>query len=126
MRVDGPQRRFCDQCRLHVHDLSSMSQPEAAGLVAREDDQCCVSYLVRPDGSMVTRGRWGALARGWMTLRGGILALLATVAPVLFTSCARHQDCYRTGGKVVIDRDGKDSPPQPKPTMKAADRTIGN
>lgn len=124
MRVDGPQQRFCDQCQLHVHDLSAMSKFEAGEFVARKDGRCCVSYLVRPDGSMVTRTRWSGLARGWVTLRGGIFALLAMAAPMLFTSCARDQECYRTGGKVVLDRDGKDSP-APKQQAKSEDRIIG-
>ncbi|WAS94253.1 hypothetical protein [Nannocystis punicea] len=44
MEVAGP-RRFCHACREHVHDLSAMSQQDAAALL-RSGRSLCVRYVV--------------------------------------------------------------------------------
>lgn len=52
MDVQGA-RRFCEQCDKHVHDLSSMTQTEAASLVAsRGKNRLCVRYRVKADGTI--------------------------------------------------------------------------
>ena len=48
------QVRFCDQCQLHVHNLSAMSPPQAAALVQEAEGRLCVRYHARPDGTMLT------------------------------------------------------------------------
>lgn len=63
-------KRFCTECSLHVHDLSSMPPEEALGLVIREEGKLCVRYERTPDGKFVspappvTRWRRGLLAVG--------------------------------------------------------------
>lgn len=114
MRVDGPQRRFCDQCQLHVRDLSAMTKLQGERVVAGADGKLCVSFLVRPDGTMVTRGRWDGLKRGWGVVRRTTLMLLAMVLPFAFTSCGRddrNTDAGRTGGSICVpSTDAKDAP----------------
>ena len=112
MRVDGSQQRFCEQCQLHVHDLSAMSSSEATGVLAGMNGRVCVSYQVAPDSSMVMRTRWSGLQKTWTVVRRGVFALLAMAAPFWFTACANDKaDCYRTGGTPAITGDGKDSSP---------------
>jgi hypothetical protein len=48
------QVRFCDQCQLHVHNLSAMSPPQAAALVQEAEGRLCVRYHAQPDGTMLT------------------------------------------------------------------------
>jgi hypothetical protein len=44
---------FCGHCSKEVHLLSHMSEAEARELLARrEGDDICVSYAIRPDGSI--------------------------------------------------------------------------
>ncbi len=112
MRVDGDQRRFCDQCQLHVHDLSAMTRREGQALLVRSQGQLCVSFESRADGSMVTRARWRGVARRWQQARRGVLAILAMLTPLAFGGCgsgdkARYE---RTGGKVCVapPEEGKD------------------
>jgi hypothetical protein len=38
-------RRFCDKCEKHVHDLSSMTPRQAAELVAAKRSKLCVRFL---------------------------------------------------------------------------------
>jgi hypothetical protein len=51
------RRRFCSQCRLHVHDVSAMTRDEAIAFVARArvEGGACVRLHRRPDGRIVTR-----------------------------------------------------------------------
>src|SRR5688572_11014116 len=45
-------RRHCAPCDKHVHDLSAMTERDAARLVASARD-LCVRYAARPDGSVI-------------------------------------------------------------------------
>lgn len=48
------QRRFCDACKKHVHDLSSMTPPEARALLdAPSAEGLCVRYLYDQAGNIL-------------------------------------------------------------------------
>ena len=113
MKEDGPQRRFCDQCQLHVRDLSAMTERQGQQVLAEANDRLCVSYLVRPDGTMVTRARWEGMKRGWFTVQRAALTFLAMVLPFAFTSCNRDDrgQSSRLGGAMVMPSDDKNPPP---------------
>lgn len=49
--------RFCTQCNLNVHNLSAMSEDEAAAFLAMRDGRVCVAYERREDGSAVFADR---------------------------------------------------------------------
>jgi hypothetical protein len=49
------KRRYCGECRLHVHNLSAMTSDEAAGLLDNADGRLCVRFFRRPDGTVLTR-----------------------------------------------------------------------
>lgn len=50
------RRRFCGECRLHVHDLSRMSEGEAAALLQQAGPgRVCVRFYRRADGRVLTR-----------------------------------------------------------------------
>ena len=100
---DGGQKRFCQECQLHVHDVSAMSQEEGKRFVAGiEDDRTCISFLVRPNGTMVTRTRWSGLERSWVSLRRVAFTLLAMIAPALFASCAHQSEYNQPMGKTMV------------------------
>lgn len=53
MTAEG-KKRFCDQCKKHVHDLSQMSEPEArAVLDAPPAEGLCVRYLYDAFGNVL-------------------------------------------------------------------------
>ena len=66
----GPaQRRFCDKCDKHVHNLSEMTEREATALLGAQDGaRICVRYRVASDG----RVRFRPEAR-----RAGFVALIS-------------------------------------------------
>jgi hypothetical protein len=50
------RRRYCAKCRLHVHDLSSMTRDEALDLLGNAaGGRTCVRFSRRPDGRVTTR-----------------------------------------------------------------------
>jgi hypothetical protein len=85
------RKRFCDSCSLHVHNLSALTRAEGQALVARESQgRLCVTYLRRPDGTVLTadpRERAAPAALRWLWTRSAALAasmpLLASLAALL-------------------------------------------
>ena len=54
--MDGDDRvRHCSDCKLNVYNLSDMTTLEAEELVAGRERRLCVTYLRRPDGTVVTK-----------------------------------------------------------------------
>lgn len=54
MKPAGMKKRFCDVCKMHVHDLSRMSRRDAQALLASERTEgLCVRYLYDQHGDVV-------------------------------------------------------------------------
>lgn len=49
------RKRFCDQCSLHVHNISAMTRDEVASLVKSADGRICARLYRRADGTVLTR-----------------------------------------------------------------------
>lgn len=53
--MQGDDReRFCEQCQLTVHNISDMSDVEAAALIGADGERNCVYMYRRADGTVVT------------------------------------------------------------------------
>ncbi len=54
MKPASMKKRFCDACKMHVHDLSKMSRREAKALLsAPRTEGLCVRYLYDQHGEVV-------------------------------------------------------------------------
>ena len=53
MRGDD-RRRFCDECKLHVYNLSAMTRVQAEELIAATEQRTCVRLFRRVDGTVLT------------------------------------------------------------------------
>jgi hypothetical protein len=52
----GDERvRFCNQCNLHVYNLSGMTRGEAETLVTNSEGRLCIRFYRRADGTILTR-----------------------------------------------------------------------
>jgi hypothetical protein len=47
--------RFCDQCGLHVYNISQMTRDEVASLVTKTEGRICARLYRRTDGTILTR-----------------------------------------------------------------------
>jgi hypothetical protein len=54
--MSGDERaRFCNQCRLHVYNISEMTRPQVASLIASTEGRICARLYRRTDGTVLTR-----------------------------------------------------------------------
>ncbi|MFL5244020.1 MAG: hypothetical protein ACJ8FY_18105 [Gemmataceae bacterium] len=116
--------RFCDQCRLHVYNLSAMSQKEAMNLLERSEGNACVRFYCRVDGTLLTQDCQAVLeAAALLSRRAGMMVLAAfavTFGWIIFSvtgiSPDRDIDNYRLRDtepfKTIIDWF---NPPPPPP-----------
>lgn len=65
--------RYCDACRLHVHNLSALTRAQAEAFLAAARGRQCIYFQRRADGSVVTAK--SSRAAGW--LLAGLSALAA-------------------------------------------------
>src|SRR5262245_11754447 len=80
------RRRFCAQCKLHVHDLSGMTAAEATSLLSNAaGGRVCVRLFRRADGTVLTRdcpvglrqklrAAWARAAALWCALWAGAVS----------------------------------------------------
>lgn len=104
--ADGDRPAYCTHCSKHVHDLSRMSERELVLFIARHrDDDICISYEAREDGSIVTREQARALAPAALALS------LAGCAGHMGDAAATRTECFDAQGYAT------DCPPTPRLDM---------
>jgi hypothetical protein len=57
------KRRFCDQCQLHVHNLSAMTAEEQMTLAKSQTSRICVRYQTHEGLRAVRWGAWISATR---------------------------------------------------------------
>src|SRR5439155_4133847 len=87
-KMRGDERvRFCEECSLHVYNLSALTREAAEALVASREGRLCVRYFQRADGTVITEDCGGGLRQAMK--RGRILA--ATTAAFLLSAVLARQ-----------------------------------
>ena len=108
-------KRFCGQCRLHVHDVSQLTRREADALIESAGGRCCLRLWRRPDGRVITKdcGRVRlAIARRLAILRTAAAGLFAALGLVGCSDGPARRSIVTTGAMV--------SWPPPKPPSPGA------
>jgi hypothetical protein len=49
------QVRFCNQCNLHVYNISAMTRKQAEAVIAETEGRLCTKLYRRADGTIITR-----------------------------------------------------------------------
>jgi hypothetical protein len=116
MRGDS-RRRFCEDCQLHVHNLSAMSQRGIAQVLARgKHERVCITYTRRGDGTMVTR--WDTIIELLLRpIRRGVAWLVAASIPIVLSACQTQSQL--TGRFLPTCKK-----PQPKKTVSAEEQHV--
>lgn len=95
------QKRFCEKCSLHVHNLREMKQQDVHDLISRSHEGICIRMHQRPDGSIMTKEEtlpWNKrIPRLIKTLAAGILAGMG-----FLSSCSAESE-RELQGKPEID-----------------------
>lgn len=115
------RRRFCAQCKLHVHNLSAMSRRDANELLQlSRQGRVCVRFFRRADGTVLTRDcpvglrrklrrAWARAAAMWLALWGSAAACTRQAAnPVTTSTEPREWRGEAVMGDMV-------APPKPEP-----------
>ena len=66
--VGDSKRRFCDDCKLHVHNFSELNEESRRKLTA-SDERVCVRYYLAPDGSFFSIEELTPLRKALVKLR---------------------------------------------------------
>lgn len=106
MRADAPERRFCDRCDKHVHDLSLLSEREARELLERES-RPCVRYLVdRGSGELVFRPEpiLGPPSRAQLQGLKHLLAAAALVLPLGIVACEGDAPTAQANAPIAVSQ----------------------
>ncbi len=76
--MDGDaSKRYCGQCRHHVHNLSEMTAAEAEALLANRTERLCVRYVKDSLGNVITRDRRPRRLGLWARLAFAVSAALS-------------------------------------------------
>ncbi len=76
------KKRFCDQCKLHVHNFSAMTEAEITGLIQNGKGRICGRFFRRADGTMLTKDCPVGLA----ALRRKVARVLARAAAAVLSA----------------------------------------
>jgi hypothetical protein len=104
MRGDN-RARLCEQCQLHVQNLSAMSRREIARVLSPgRGEHVCITYVRRADGNLATRAtllRERCLAPFW---RGFSHALRALTSVALALCRTPQEKLFLGTWKVIAPR----------------------
>ncbi len=84
--------RFCDQCKLHVHNLSAMTRDEAETFVREHigGDRICARFYQRSDGTIITRDCPVGLAAIRARARRTATRIAAAIAALVSVTSLAH------------------------------------
>jgi hypothetical protein len=81
--VGNDKMRFCNQCSLHVYNLSAMTQDEAEQLILSREGRLCVRLYKRRDGTVITEDCPKGLERAARRVRLLMGAMASALAALL-------------------------------------------
>src|SRR5256885_10324932 len=79
-KMHGDARvRFCDECKLHVSNLSELPGAQAEKLGSAHEGRLCVRYYQRADGTVITQDCGGGVRRAMQRTRRLVIAVAAAM-----------------------------------------------
>ncbi|PYS46192.1 MAG: hypothetical protein DMF68_19945 [Acidobacteria bacterium] len=106
--------RFCDQCNLHVYNISEMTRGQVSSLIAKAEGRICAKLYRRADGTVLTRDcpvGLRALRRRVSKMAGALLAALLSICSGAFgqtQSQKKEKSCTVQVGLKAKKTDVKD------------------
>jgi hypothetical protein len=120
------RKRHCEQCRLNVYDVASLSREAAEELLLRSEGRVCVRLTRRADGTLVTRDCNRVRAAIARRLRWMRVAAAAVLGAVGLGGCRNAAPPFGGGTVttgVMLPPPPKEAPKEPPPPPSAPDPT---
>ena len=120
-KMVGDERvRYCNQCELHVYNLSGMTRREAEALVTSSEGRLCVRFYRRADGTILTRNCPTGLSA---LKRRASRAAAATMTAVLgfFAGLGLNFGVDRALSPAIMGESAVPAPQMPAPEVGASD-----
>ncbi|MEZ5962544.1 MAG: hypothetical protein R3F56_01745 [Planctomycetota bacterium] len=112
------KRRFCQQCQLHVHDLSAMTRAEAEAVLRDAGGaRVCVRFFRRHDGTVLTRDCPVGLRQRLRRARRRATAAVSAAFAALLSAVGCTRDAKRPPTSSGNGTDIHGAPADPGPTM---------
>jgi hypothetical protein len=80
--IGNERRRFCDECKLNVYNLSGMSQGEAENLLLNSEGRLCIRFYKRADGNVLTKD----CPVGWKAIKQRVSKMATALASLVFAA----------------------------------------
>jgi hypothetical protein len=100
-RVGDSERRFCEDCKLHVHNLSEISDKSRQELMTT-DQRVCVTYYLAPDGTFVSFKDLSFLQRVAIKCRIHSAELLVSTLASLLTFLRHRRGAQKACNKAQL------------------------
>jgi len=81
------RKRFCDDCKLNVYNLSGMTRGDAESLIMNHEGRLCVRFFARADGTVITQDcpvGWEKVKRRTRRMATAMASLFATLFAGIF------------------------------------------
>ena len=104
--------RFCDECNLHVYNISEMTRAEAETLIAGTEGRLCARIYRRADGTVITRDcpvGLRAIRRRMARSATAVFAAVMALATTVFGQKPGSKDKTSCRQQVVMVRESKQS-----------------
>jgi len=99
-RMSGSdQKRFCDHCHRHVHNLSAMTESEAQELICREAGELCVRFTRLTNGKIKTLDYCRPTPRSGLGWR--LWTVIVAVAAAVAACVLAHNDVPPFGTQLM-------------------------
>lgn len=115
------KRRYCEQCQLHVHNLSAMSRKERDRFVKETGGRACIAYHLNTNGTLRETSLWSRVTWPLQQPKAAALSLLATLLPFLFSACSQTECLQPTMG-VPLPPPATDESGEPGVKKERSDR----
>jgi hypothetical protein len=109
MRGDD-RTRFCEQCNLHVYNISEMTRKQAEALIVNTEGRICSRLYKRAVGTVITKdcpvGLRAIRRRASKVAGAAVTALFSLCVSVLGQNPAQGAKSRVSGGQVKLERTG--------------------
>lgn len=114
--------RFCDQCNLHVYNISEMTRKQAEALIAKTEGRICAKLHRRADGTVLTKD----CPVGLKAIRRRVSRVAGATVTAIFSFCmsvmgqqpSQEDKSNPVGTKITVEQTSSGQSQDSRSTIK--------